>query len=202
MSAAWKRIAWTLLIVAIAIVICVCVLVGVLIHGLQPHADEVPESKMIRDFFHLPMDAQRADFKSHTLEEQYELYVWGMEAIHPPELDLATLFAENGPTLVPFLKTKLKATRSDRNIALIAMAFNELARLELYDFSSNPESLDLLEQRARAIKGIQGMNSKRRALEDIAEIRAKCRGKQSVADPSRDKGAHVNGTDARAGKHE
>jgi hypothetical protein len=137
-----------------------------LVCGCRPNAD-VKESELIRDFFQLSSREQEKKFKTYSLEEQYDLYIWGNQVRHPPKIHMGVLFAENGPIIVPFLVKKLKNTISELTIRDIIWVFDVLAKKRLYDFSKDPMLMRLLEKRAKSMKGIW----KETVLGNISSIR-------------------------------
>jgi len=111
------------------------------------------ETQLVREFFSLSSDEQERQFRHYTLEQQYELYIFGMEVVHPPAMYLARAFAERGPAVVPFLLEKLKRTQDDSVVFDIFIVFAELKMLKHFDPARHPEVLIALEDRAASIKG-------------------------------------------------
>lgn len=111
-------------------------------------------TKMVEDFYRIPSASeQMRQFKQHSLEEQYELYMFGNRVVHPPAIYLKKPFAEQGPVIVPFLKTKLDGTTDEKTIRDIVVIFEELAYLKQYDFVEHPALLELLERKAHGMTG-------------------------------------------------
>ena len=158
----------TLVLLAITLVYCSC----------RPHTQDVKESTLIREFFQTHDSAQRIqEFRKHNLDEQYDLYLWGCQVIHPPELCLARPLAENGPAVVPFLTRKLESARDEDTVRDIALVLSDVAELKLYDFSKNPKLMELLDRKAHAMQG----SCKATTLESIWQIRAAGGGKVAPA---------------------
>lgn len=136
--------------------------------GCASYFGDVQPSKMINDFFRLSTSEQLNEFKNHNLEEQYDLFLFGNQTIHPPAIYLARSFAEQGSIIVPFLKTKLESTHDEATIRDITAIFSELSSLRLYNFQSDFGLMDLLEQKANSMQGIW----KETTLKMISEIRS------------------------------
>lgn len=136
--------------------------------GCIPHGADVTVNASIKDYFRMPMAEQIKEFKNHNLEEQYQLFLYGNQVVHPPAIYLAQPFAEQGPTIVPFLREKLGSAKDEATIRDIAQVFSELARLKLYDFSADGALMELLDKRASQMKGMW----KDSTLVIIARIRA------------------------------
>jgi hypothetical protein len=131
------------------------------------HSPDVKPSKMVSDFFHVTLSEQVGQFKNYSLDEQYELYIFGNQVVHPAASYLARPFAEQGPVIVPFLKEKLEAAE-EATVRDIIVILAELAYLKLYDFSKDQELMTLMDQRAANMQGIW----KETTLEMISEIRS------------------------------
>ena len=125
-----------------------------LLCGCVSNASDVQPNKMVSDFYRLSMSEQMRQFSDHTLDEQYELYIFGNKVVHPPATYLAEPFARRGANVVPFLKAKLKAETEEARIRDITFVFTEMARLRLYDFSRDVELMDLLSGKAHSMQGI------------------------------------------------
>jgi hypothetical protein len=150
-------------------VVVACTVSSVL-SGCRPHAEGVKESSAIRHFFReMSPNDQAREFKNYSLDEQYNLYIWGNQVVHPPTLFLAKPFAQQGAKIVPFLTQKLESAKEEATVRDITAVFRELADLESYDFSTNPELMHLLDTKANAMQG-QWKNT---TLGDIREIRRK-----------------------------
>ncbi len=147
----------------------ICALIFVL-YGCVSNADDVQPSKLVGDFYrtYISTSEQIKQFKNYSLDEQYELYLFGNQVVHPPATYLAAPFAKQGPIIVPFLKAKLEATQKEVTIRDIAAVLSELARLKLYDFSRDSELMGLLERRANDMQGIW----KKIVLDMISEIKS------------------------------
>jgi len=126
----------------------------ILLTGCASGVAEVQPNRIIEDFYRLPTSDQLKAFKTHSVEEQYDLFLFGNQAVHPPAIYLARPFAEQGARIVPFLKNKLITTRDETTIRDIITIFSELSHLKLYNFPKDAQLLDLLEQEANSMQGI------------------------------------------------
>lgn len=122
--------------------------------GCMPYTADVKPSKSDIDYFRMLPSEQIRQFTSHRLEEQYHLYLVGNQIIEPPAIYLAKPFAEQGPVIVPFLKTKLIAAKEEISIRDISLIFRTMAELKLYDFSTDHELMHLLDERSGNMHGI------------------------------------------------
>lgn len=115
---------------------------------------DLQSNKFVRDFFKMTTSEQIEKFKNYSLEEQYELFLFGNQVVHPPAIYLSRPFAEQGSSIIPFLKAKIEATDKEVTIRDIVTVFSELARLKLYNFSKDPELMGLLKRKENNMSGI------------------------------------------------
>jgi len=67
------------------------------------------------DFFKSPPDIRQTAFKSLPVEEKYNVCIYAMILLHPPELGYAYDLATYGDKIVPFLIEKLRESEHIRN---------------------------------------------------------------------------------------
>lgn len=144
--------------------ICAIVL---LLCGCEP---SIREPEGAKDFFNMSKASQKEDFKSRSLDGQYELYLFGMGVVHPPAMYLAEPFAQQGSEVVPFLTSKVKTAEDEFTIYAIVFVFSEMARQGQYDFSKDPQLVGVLETRVERMHGIW-RESTLEMLRDIKERR-------------------------------
>ncbi len=142
------------------------IIIVLFLTGCFPYVLFPPPSKMVTDFFHMPASEQVKLFKDHSLEEQYKLFLFSITVIHPPTRRLIRPFAEQGPIIVPLLKTKLENEQNYWIITNIIRVFSELARLKLYDFPGDSVLMELLDRKANTLSGYL----KESALKKISEM--------------------------------
>jgi len=119
------------------------------VFGCIPPLD-VPSSKLTIDFYDFKKTPdQKTQFKNYSLDEQYQLLIYGNQVKYPPDLRLVEWFAEEGPRIIPFLSAKLNATQNEKTICNIMHVFSDIALSERYDFSNDQELLALLDQKAQ-----------------------------------------------------
>jgi hypothetical protein len=124
-----------------------------LLCGCRPHADNVDESPIIRDFFdNYTPDEQIDNLKKFSIEEQYNLYIWGKQVLHPSAGYLAFPFAEQGPIIIPYLTDKLNTTKDDHTIRDISFVLKCMSDYNKYDFSNDAQLMDLLDRRVNSMK--------------------------------------------------
>jgi hypothetical protein len=103
-------------------------------------------SDQVKDFYRqFSMEEQKIKFKDYSLEEQYNIYLFGQRVVHPAATYLTKAFVENGSAIVPLLKSKLRVTDDDATIHEIVVLFFEIANSKLYDFSEDSDLLQMLD---------------------------------------------------------
>ena len=120
------------------------------------------------DFFRSTTTEQIRKFKNFGVDEQYSLFLYGNQVMHPPALYLARPFALNGLKAIPFLEAKLLATKSELTIRDISKLVLEIATLNQCDFPYDSDLVALLSKRANAMGGIW----KNVTLQTISDIKA------------------------------
>jgi hypothetical protein len=125
-------------------------------------------NQFVEEFYrkNISTSDQINQFKNYTIEEQYELYKFGNQVVHPPAIYLASVFAQQGAVIVPYIKGVLVTEEDEVSIRDIVLIFSELAQIKLYDFSKDSELMKLLTQKVYNMKGIWKDN----ALSELSEI--------------------------------
>ena len=108
----------------------------------------------IRKYFAMTSSEQIIQLGDFSVEEQYAIFLYGNQVVHPPAIHLARPFAEQGAELVPFLKLQLEGAADEETIRDIVSVLVEMNYLELYDFSNDPELMMLLEEKSNGMRGV------------------------------------------------
>lgn len=103
------------------------------------------------DFFQQTVSEQIAHFKNLGIEEQYGLYIFGTQIIHPPATYLARTFAQRGEDVLPFLRARLVETNDVLTVRDILEVLVEYKREYCYNFSIDDRNL--FNEKARAVQG-------------------------------------------------
>jgi len=115
----------------------------------------IQSNELVRNYLEIPRSKRHHKFKEYSIKEQYELFIFSNQIIHPPMISLANIFVkQRGKILVPFLVKKLKETKNEVTIRDIFLLFSRLSENKSYDFSKDPELLDLLEKKINGMQGI------------------------------------------------
>jgi hypothetical protein len=98
------------------------------------------DTPFARDFFyatpksHSHYDDMAERMEHYSLEKQYEIYLFGMQVIHPPVFEFADPIAKRGQEAVPFLIAKLTSADNDIEVTdilyiIVEMTFLKSTRL-------------------------------------------------------------------------
>ena len=127
---------------------------SILLIGCVSNGPDMKYEKMISTFFKMTSTEQIEQFSGYRLDEQYEIFIFGNQVVHPPAVYLAEPFAEGGVDIIPFLKSKLESTQKDVTIRDIVTIFSEMRRLKIHDFSKDQGLIELIENKVNAMDGI------------------------------------------------
>ena len=105
--------------------------------------------------------------RSLPLEQQYRLFRYAKDVIHPPLTDMAIPIAERGPSAVPFLLQQLETDRSDLGARDIVFIFSRMALLKAYDVASDEKVLATLTARVAKMKDRGWHDITSKMLKDI-----------------------------------
>jgi hypothetical protein len=95
----------------------------------------------------------------YSLEEQYKIYRYGNDVVHPPLIYLADAIAKRGNSAVPFLLKKLEGETEDEGIRDIAQIFAHMLYGRYYDVRANPQIIPLLEKKIEGMDGWKAVAS-------------------------------------------
>jgi hypothetical protein len=109
-------------------------------------ADPVPS------FFDGPIKTDRERLRQYPLPEQYKLFRYGNDVIHPPLIHLADPIAERGKEAVPFLLDRLAEDSSDLAIRDSIQIFKRMSLLRTYPVKEDKDLMDVLTQKVRGMK--------------------------------------------------
>jgi hypothetical protein len=104
-------------------------------------------------FFEGPPQNREERIRAYPLEDQYSIFRYGNDVIHPPLLELADPIAERGRDVVPFLMRKLEGD-PDPATALrdTLLIFERMQGLKSYDIRSDENLMATLQSKVEAFK--------------------------------------------------
>ena len=105
-----------------------------------------------REFFNQPRADRLERARKLPLEQQYKVFRYGNEVIHPPMIELADPIAEQGSAAVPFLLDQLAVDRTDLAVRDVALVFSRMAQMKTYDVMSDARVMATLNERVDKMK--------------------------------------------------
>ena len=131
-------------------------LITSLLSGCSSSLETIESSKIASGFYikNIAISDQIKEIKKYHIAEQYDIFEFGNRIIHPPAIYLAKPIAEQGKTIIPFLKEKLQTTSDEVTIRDIVLIISEMVELKNYELSKDSELIKLLEQKINNMEGI------------------------------------------------
>ncbi len=97
-----------------------------------------------RDFFEKHNNLEGPNFNEYSLEEQYEIFIFGNTCIHPPNMELAIKFSRRGAEVIDLLKRKLNQTDDVLTIVSIIRVFSFMTAVKSYKVANDLELMIFL----------------------------------------------------------
>lgn len=135
----------------------------------RPELARCPE--IAQEYFSEHNRRDTADYLSYDVETQFEIYICGQQFMMPAHLELATAFASQGETVVPYLRAKLREELSDETFRDIVWLYREMYRLETYDVGEDLETMEMMRRRNEALRSQTIRRSVDEWLSDITARR-------------------------------
>ena len=130
---------------SLRLTIVACLLVS---GGCQPRSFE-------QRFFKEPLGDRVERARQLPLAEQYKVFRYSNDVIHPPLMDMADPIAERGAAAVPFLLSELKNSHDDIAVRDILLIFERMARLKTYDVKSDQDVMQTFNSRIPRMRNEQ-----------------------------------------------
>jgi hypothetical protein len=106
------------------------------------------DAKEVKQFFESTRpDERKLRMETYTLEDQYKIFLYGRQRVHPPLNELAEPIARRGREAIPFLLSRLEATKNDLDVLDIVYIFKKMVFLRTYDVKNDPAVITALNNR-------------------------------------------------------
>jgi len=120
-----------------------------------------------REFLEQHSAATRGEvLRAYSLEDQYRIFRYGNDVVHPPLLTLADPIAERGKEAIPFLKAHLESETDDTSLRDILHILKEMKRLGTFDAKGDEELVRTLTTRVAKV----GSKEWRAVCEDMLHV--------------------------------
>lgn len=100
-------------------------------------------------FSSMPWKTAKLNLSKKTILEQYQIYLYAVQNIHPPLLRYADLIAERGELAIPFLVEQLKSSTDVNTITDIFFIIKRMADLQIYFADSDSDLWNFLVERSK-----------------------------------------------------
>jgi hypothetical protein len=130
------------------------------------------QQRVVTEFFRGPVATRQTRLRSYRLEDQYKIFRYGNDHIHPPAIGLADPIAERGASAVDFLVTQLEAASDALSVRDIALLFERMSLTRSYDVGANSTVMSLLEEKVSALEDAGARDTCEQMLRRIRQQRA------------------------------
>jgi hypothetical protein len=123
-----------------------------------------------RRFFKQPLETRVERSRQLSLEEQYKVFRYGNDVVHPPLMDLADPIAERGRAAVAFLLSQLDGDHRDTATRDILLVFERMAFLKSYDVKADQVVMKTLSARVANMRDRQWQPTCQKMLQRIRNL--------------------------------
>jgi len=124
---------------------------------------------LLKTFFNQSTKAQLTAFDTYGIARQYEIFLCGMQSVHPPAMHLATPFALHGRAVVDLLKAKLSQAEDDLTIRDIVFLLTEMKNRQTYNVADDVELMNLIDAGITRMKDENWKQSVEAMVDEIKE---------------------------------
>ena len=110
------------------------------------------DHRIEREFFRQPLESRVERLRRYSLDDQYRIFRYGNDVVHPPLFDLATPIAERGAAAIPFLMARLGSEQDDFSVRDILRVVSEMTHLKNYDVKADETLIQALSARVDKVK--------------------------------------------------
>lgn len=103
-------------------------------------------------FFEGPPATRVERARQFSLEEQFKLFRYGNNQVHPPAMVMAQPIAERGASAIPFLLAKLEEASDDAAIRDVTLIFEWMARSGSYDVPADATAMTALRSKVASMR--------------------------------------------------
>lgn len=122
----------------------------------------------MKSFFEGPPSTSLERFENYSLEEQYQIFVYGMQVAHPPAMRFSRPIAKRGQAAADYVLQQLSAPQSnDFDYRDSMLIFQDMQRRGYFDICAHSSYLEKI--RDNAMK-IEDEGQKESYLRDVEEM--------------------------------
>ena len=91
------------------------------------------------------------ELEKYPLEQQYEIFLYGMQKVHPPDYELANAIAKRGKPAMDYVLRMVAASGKELDYVISMEIFKALVRGEHYLVCSDVEAMEQIEANGNKI---------------------------------------------------
>lgn len=133
---------------------------------------EGADASAARAFYRQPTTVQLRTLRQYTLQDQFNLFLFGNQVRHPPALYLARCFALNGAPAVELLRSKLNVANDDLTVRDIAMLLATIDAMGKYDVAGDTQLITVLKSRVARMRDEGWRDTAERKIASIGHERS------------------------------
>jgi hypothetical protein len=122
-----------------------------------------------KSFFEKPAVDRVQRLRRYSLDEQYRIFRYGMDAKEPPAMGLAGPIADRGADAVPFLVNKLNVDADDIAVRDILLIFERMQTSRSYNVKADASLMSLLTSKVSEVKDKGWQDTCLKGLKEIRE---------------------------------
>lgn len=106
-------------------------------------------NQFARDFFKKYSNERASDFPQYSIEQQYNIFLYGHQCSHPPLTESAELLALNGERVIDLLKDKIIETDKGTLTVHLISVFYHMNQNHIYNVASDDDLVAFLQSTIR-----------------------------------------------------
>jgi len=142
---------------------------SLLVTTFVPVSAQDQTKQSIAIFFALPLQRQHEEFRTYTLEKQYEIFIYSMQRRHPADLSFAYDIASKGQAAADFLSVKLQGTNDEWTQENIIYVFEVMAKQKYYSVGSDRKLITQVRRAVTSMKRTDIRENSERSLKTILD---------------------------------
>ena len=120
-----------------------------------------------KEFFVQPLGTRLERMRQYSLEDQYRIFRYGNDVVHPPLTDLANPIAEKGSVAIPLLIDHLNADDDDFTVRDTLLVLERMQSSGSYDVKSDAAVMTTLDSKVSTVKDKEWRTTCLKMLERI-----------------------------------
>lgn len=107
---------------------------------------------MEKEFFKGDPQTRVERLRGYSLDEQWRIFVYGNQVVHPPIRELAIPIAERGKEALRFILRELEDSRGDLNFRDSMVVFEKMQKKGYYDVCADDSAMERIRKNEEKIE--------------------------------------------------